>query len=49
MTARELAERLKMLVSTIYELARRGELPCRRIQPVAVRADELLRCDVSPG
>lgn len=31
MTAREVAELLKMPVSTIYELARRGELPARRL------------------
>lgn len=31
MTAREVAELLKMPVSTIYELSRRGELPARRL------------------
>jgi excisionase family DNA binding protein len=31
MTAREVADLLKMAVSTIYELARRGELPARRL------------------
>lgn len=31
LTAREAAELLKMPVSTIYELARRGELPARRL------------------
>lgn len=31
MTAREVADLLKMPVSTIYELARRGELPARRL------------------
>lgn len=31
MTAREVAELLKMPVSTIYQLARRGELPARRL------------------
>lgn len=31
MTAREVAELLKMPVSTIYELARRGELPASRL------------------
>jgi excisionase family DNA binding protein len=30
LTAREVAELLKMPVSTIYELARRGDLPARR-------------------
>jgi len=30
MTAREVAELLKMPVSTIYQLARRGELPASR-------------------
>jgi excisionase family DNA binding protein len=31
MTAREVADLLKMPVSTIYPLARRGELPARRL------------------
>ncbi len=31
MTAREVAELLKMPVSTIYQLARRGELPANRL------------------
>jgi excisionase family DNA binding protein len=31
MTASEVADLLKMPVSTIYELARRGELPARRL------------------
>jgi excisionase family DNA binding protein len=31
MTAREVAELLKMPVSTIYQLARRGELPASRL------------------
>lgn len=31
MTAREVAGLLKMPVSTIYQLARRGELPARRL------------------
>jgi excisionase family DNA binding protein len=31
MTAREVADLLKMPVSTIYHLARRGELPARRL------------------
>ena len=31
MTAREVAELLKMPVSTIYQLARRGDLPARRL------------------
>lgn len=31
MTAREVAEFLKMPVSTIYELARRGEIPASRL------------------
>ena len=31
MTAREVADLLKMPVSTIYELARRGDLPARRL------------------
>jgi excisionase family DNA binding protein len=31
MTAREVAELLRMPVSTVYELARRGELPARRL------------------
>ncbi len=31
MTAREVADLLKMPVSTIYELARRGELPAWRL------------------
>ncbi len=31
MTAREVAELLKMPVSTIYQLARRGELPADRL------------------
>jgi len=39
MTAREVAELLKMPVSTIYQLARRGELPASRLG----RAWRLLR------
>ena len=31
LTAREVADLLKMPVSTIYELARRGKLPARRL------------------
>jgi excisionase family DNA binding protein len=31
MTAREVAELLQMPVSTVYELARRGEIPARRL------------------
>ncbi len=31
MTAREVADLLKMPVSTIYQLAHRGELPARRL------------------
>jgi excisionase family DNA binding protein len=31
LTAREVADLLKMPVSTIYELARRGELPARQL------------------
>jgi excisionase family DNA binding protein len=31
MTAREVADLLKMPVSTIYQLARRGELPAQRL------------------
>jgi excisionase family DNA binding protein len=31
MTAREVADLLKMPVSTIYQLARRGDLPARRL------------------
>jgi excisionase family DNA binding protein len=31
MTAREVAELLKMPVSTIYQLARRGELPASQL------------------
>lgn len=31
MTVREVADLLKMPVSTIYQLARRGELPARRL------------------
>jgi excisionase family DNA binding protein len=31
LTAREVAELLKMPVSTIYQLARRGELPASRL------------------
>jgi excisionase family DNA binding protein len=31
LTAREVAELLKMPVSTIYELARRGEIPASRL------------------
>ena len=31
LTAREVAQLLKMPVSAIYELARRGELPARRL------------------
>jgi excisionase family DNA binding protein len=31
LTAREVADLLKMPVSTIYELARRGELPASRL------------------
>lgn len=31
MTAREVADLLRMPTSTVYELARRGELPARRL------------------
>jgi excisionase family DNA binding protein len=31
LTAREVAELLHMPVSTVYELARRGEIPARRL------------------
>jgi excisionase family DNA binding protein len=31
MTAREVADLLRMPPSTVYELARRGELPARRL------------------
>ena len=31
MTAREVAELLRMPTSTVYELARRGQLPARRL------------------
>jgi excisionase family DNA binding protein len=31
MTAREVSDLLKMPVSTVYELARRGEIPARRL------------------
>jgi excisionase family DNA binding protein len=31
MTAREVADLLRMPKSTVYELARRGELPARRL------------------
>jgi excisionase family DNA binding protein len=31
LTAREVADLLKMPVSTVYELARRGELPASRL------------------
>jgi excisionase family DNA binding protein len=31
MTAREVAELLKLPVSTVYQLARRGELPASRL------------------
>jgi len=31
MTAREVSDLLRMPVSTVYELARRGELPARRL------------------
>lgn len=47
LTAREVADLLKMPVSTIYELARRGELPARRLgrtwRFLRPRLDELLR------
>lgn len=46
MTAREVAELLKMPVSTIYQLARRGELPASRLgrtwRFVRPRLEELL-------
>lgn len=46
MTAREVADLLKMPVSTIYELARRGEIPARRLgrtwRFVRPRLEELL-------
>ena len=46
MTAREVANLLKMPVSTIYELARRGELPARRLgrtwRFLSPRLEELL-------
>jgi excisionase family DNA binding protein len=32
MTAREVSDLLKMPVSTVYELARRGEIPARRLE-----------------
>jgi excisionase family DNA binding protein len=31
MTAREVSDFLKMPVSTVYDLARRGEIPARRL------------------
>jgi excisionase family DNA binding protein len=31
MTAREVAEMLSLPLSTVYDLARRGELPCARL------------------
>ena len=46
MTAREVADLLKMPISTIYQLARRGELPARRVgrtwRFVRPRLEELL-------
>lgn len=46
MTAREAAELLKMPVSTVYELARRGELPASRLgrswRSLRPRLEELL-------
>jgi excisionase family DNA binding protein len=46
MTAREVADLLKLPVSTIYELARRGELPARPLgrawRFVRPRLEELL-------
>ena len=46
MTAREVADLLKMPVSTIYQLARRGELPASRLgrtrRFVRPRLEELL-------
>jgi hypothetical protein len=38
MTAGEVAELLKMPVSTIYQLARRGELPASRLAEIALLA-----------
>jgi excisionase family DNA binding protein len=47
MTASEVAELLHMPVSTVYELARRGELPARRLgrtyRFLRPRLEELLR------
>lgn len=47
LTAREVARLLKMPVSTVYELARRGELPARRLgrtwRFLRPRLEELLR------
>lgn len=42
MTAREVAEMLSLPLSTVYELARRGDLPCSRLG----RAVRFLRDDV---
>lgn len=42
MTAREVAEMLGLPVSTVYELARRGVLPCSRLG----RAVRIIRDDV---
>lgn len=42
MTASEVAEMLALTKSTVYELARRGELPCARLG----RTIRLLRGDV---
>ena len=46
MTAREVSELLKMPVSTVYQLARRGELPASRLgrtwRFVRPRLEELL-------
>lgn len=47
MTAREVAELLQMPVSTVYYLARQGELPARRLgrtwRFLRPRLEELLR------
>lgn len=42
LTACEVADLLKMPVSTIYDLARRGELPARRLG----RSWRFLRCGI---
>jgi excisionase family DNA binding protein len=47
MTAREVADLLHLPVSTVYELARRGELPARRLgrawRFLRPRLEEMLR------